>query len=409
MSSGKVTAMGIAFSPPDIGEDEVHAVSEVLCSGWITTGPVTKQFESEIAAYVGTPRAVCLSSATAAMELILRLFGIGEGDEVITSAYTYTASASVIHHVGAKVVLCDVKPGTYEIDHADLESRIGPRTKAIIPVDLGGVMCDYDQLLDLVSSRSSDFRPQGTMQEALGRVLVLGDAAHSFGSVRRGVRSGAAADFTAFSFHAVKNLTTGEGGAATWRPLRGVKDEDIYRQFMLLSLHGQTRDALSKTEARSWDYDVVEPYYKFNMTDIMAAIGRTQLVRYDGLLARRRELVAVYKDCLAEVPVESIAHEGPGFTSNCHLMLTRVVGFNATLRNQLITRMAERGISCNVHFKPLPLLAAYRRLGLDIHDYPHAWRQFENEVTLPLHTLLSAEDVRSIVCAYSREINVLSR
>jgi dTDP-4-amino-4,6-dideoxygalactose transaminase len=397
----------IPFSPPDIGQEEIRAVAEVLKSGWITSGPVTRSFEDAIASYVGVPRAVCLNSATAAMEAVLRLFEVGPGDEVITSAYTYTASASVIAHVGATIKLCDVAPGSYHLDPAELDRLITPRTKAIIPVDIGGVMCDYDTIRAVIDAHESEFAPASQFQNTLGRVLLLADAAHSFGSSRQGKQSGTVADFTAFSFHAVKNLTTAEGGAIVWRPGLGLRDDEIDHRLHLMILHGQTKDAMSKMKAGAWEYDVIAPLYKWNMTDIMAAIGLVQLQRYDGMLARRRELVAMYESGLAGSPVEFIRHAGEDYASNCHLMLTRVLGGSSEQRNTIIESLVQQGIACNVHFKPLSILTAYRNLGFRAEDYPHAIQQYENEITLPLHTLLTDEDVRYVVKNYREAVNVL--
>lgn len=383
--------MQIPFSPPDIGEAEIAEVVDTLRSGWITTGPKTKHFEQMIAAYCGTTRAVCLNSATAALECTLRLLGIGPGDEVITSAYTYTASASVICHVGATPVLVDTAPDSYEMDYERLAAAVTTRTKAVIPVDLAGVMIDYDRLFAAIETKKSLFRPAGPLQEAYGRVLVVADGAHSLGAERGGRRCGSVADFTTFSFHAVKNLTTGEGGAVTWRPDPGVDDDAVYKQYMLLSLHGQNKDALAKTQLGAWEYDIVAPYYKCNMTDILASLGIAQLRRYDAILARRHELIAFYDRALRDMPVTTLCHSGPGFRSSGHLYLTRLTGRDSATRGAVIRRLAEQGVSANVHYKPLPMLTAYRDLGFDIADYPNAYRQFQNEITLPLHTCLTDE------------------
>ena len=384
----------IAFSPPDIGEAEIAAVAEVLRSGWITTGPKTKQFERRLASYCGVPRAACLGSATAALELTLRVLGIGPGDEVITSAYTYTASASVICHVGATPVLVDTAPGSYGMDYDRLAAAITEKTKAVIPVDIAGVMCDYGRIYEIIRERTGLFNPsENPIQRALGRVAVLADAAHSLGAYRAGNRSGQAADFTCFSFHAVKNLTTGEGGAAVWGPVPGVPEEEIYRQYMLLSLHGQSRDAFAKTRGGSWEYDILFPAYKCNMTDIQAAIGMIQLSRYPALLERRKELFTLYQQELADAPVSLLVHQGMDFCSSHHLCLTRLEGLGEGERNEVIRKLADRGIASNVHYKPLPLLTAYRSLGFSIEAFPNALAQYQNELTLPLHTLLSDEDV----------------
>lgn len=386
----------IPFSPPDITEKEIEAVSSVLRSGWITTGPETKTFEKEISTYCQTPKAVCLNSATAALEMTLRLLGIGEGDEVITSAYTYTASASVIHHVGAKIVLVDVADGSFEMDYDALDSLINENTKAIIPVDIGGVMCDYDRIFEIVRSKKHLFRPSNEIQEKMGRLFVLADGAHSFGSERKGLKSGNVADFTSFSFHAVKNLTTAEGGAVTWRHIDGVDDEELYRGYMLLSLHGQSKDALAKTKAGAWEYDIVSPAYKCNMTDIMAAIGRVQLQRYNEILAARRQIINIYDDAMKKLDVEYLHHYGDDFASDGHLYLVRLNGKNSSFRNEVITKMAEKGIATNVHYKPLPMHTAYKNLGFDIKDYPNVYRQFENEISLPLNSKMSADDAKYV-------------
>lgn len=392
--------MKILFSPPDITELEISEVVDTLRSGWITTGPKTKHFEQEIAAYCGTNQAVCLNSATAAMETALRLLGVGEGDEVITSAYTYTASASVICHVGAKVVLVDTAPDSFEMDMDALEAAITEKTKVIIPVDLAGILCDYDRIFEIVERKKCLFRPHNALQEAFGRIVVLADAAHAFGAQRNGKRCGQIADFTSFSFHAVKNLTTAEGGALTWRSIPGWEDTQLYQQCMLLSLHGQSKDALAKTKLGAWEYDIVMPGYKCNMTDIMAAIGLAQLKRYDALLARRREIIAYYDQTFAGKGVRTLCHFGEQHASSGHLYLTRVEGKDETTRNRIITDLAERGIASNVHYKPLPMMTAYRQLGFSISDYPNAYHQYENEVTLPLHTLLTDEQVAYVANAF---------
>ena len=387
----------IPFSPPDMSEAEIQAVSEALRSGWITTGPKTKLFEQRIAKYCNTNKAVCLNSATACMELVLRLFGIGEGDEVITSAYTYTASASVVCHVGAKLVLCDTKEGSYEMDYDKLPDLITEKTKAIIPVDIAGVMCDYKSIFEIVNSKKGVFSAKNKYQEALGRVLVLADCAHGFGAKQGGKTAGEVADFTSFSFHAVKNLTTAEGGALTWRPLVGISDEEIYKEFMLLSLHGQSKDALAKTQLGAWEYDIVSPAYKCNMTDIMAAIGLAQLDRYPDMLIKRKKLIGIYDDGLKDLAIEPLCHYTNEYQSSGHLYLTRLTGKDADFRNEFIIKLAEQGIACNVHYKPLPMHTAYKNLGFDIKDFPNAYSQFANEVTLPLNTKMSEEDAMYVV------------
>lgn len=390
----------IPFSPPDITEAEIDLVAEALRSGWITTGPKTKEFERQIAQYCGVSKAVCLNSATACMESILRLLGIGPGDEVITSAYTYTASASVICHVGAKVVLVDTKPGSFEMDYDQLEAAITPRTKAVIPVDLGGIVCDYDRIFAAVESRKTLFQPANDLQALFGRVIVVADAAHAFGARWHGKMAGQIADFTSFSFHAVKNLTTAEGGALTWLDRDGLDNEAVYKQFQLLSLHGQNKDALAKTQLGAWEYDIVGPWYKCNMTDVMASIGLAQLNRYQKLLQRRREIIARYDEGLSDLPVQVLTHYGKDHAGSGHLYLTRLSGFSDARRREVIVRMAERGISCNVHYKPLPMMTAYKAMGFDIVDYPNAYAQYQNEVTLPLHTRLSDEDVSYVIGNY---------
>lgn len=407
----------VPFSPPDITEQEIQEVVEALKSGWITTGPKTKEFEKQIASFVHVPRAVCLNSATACAELTLRFLGIGPGDEVITSAYTYTASASVVCHVGAKLVLVDTASDSYEMDYEKLEKAITERTKVIIPVDIGGVMCDYDRIFKIVEKKKALFHPTNEIQDKIGRVIILDDAAHAFGATRNGKMCGEVADFTSFSFHAVKNLTTAEGGALTWKEIPGIDNDWIYSQFMLLSLHGQNKDALAKTKLGAWEYDIVMPAYKCNMTDIMAGIGLAQLKRYPGILERRRAIVERYQKLLKELPVEFLVHdgtvhdeavhdgntqEGVEFHSSRHLCLVRLKGKDLAFRNQLIIDMAEAGVAANVHYKPLPMHTAYIKMGFDIKDYPNAYKQFENEITLPLHTCLTDEQVEYVAETFKR-------
>ena len=387
----------IPFSPPDMTEAEAIEVREAILSGWITTGPKTKEFERLIALCCQTKKAVALNSATAAMELTLRVLGVGPGDEVIVPAYTYTATASVVHHVGAKIVMVDVAPDSFEIDYDRIADAITERTKVVMPVDLGGVLCDYDRIFAAVESKRELFRPANNIQKAFGRVIVLADAAHAFGARWHDRMCGEVADFTSFSFHAVKNLTTAEGGAITWRPIEGIDDEWLYKQYQLLSLHGQSKDALAKTQLGAWEYDIVAPDYKCNMTDISAAIGLVQIRRYAELLHRRREIIERYNEALKDCNVQVLNHYGEDHQSSGHLYLVRLLGKDSSYRNEVIRKMAERGIACNVHYKPLPMMTAYKNLGFDIKDYPNAYHQFENEVTLPLHTRLTDEDVAYVI------------
>ena len=389
--------MKISFSPPDMTEQEVQGAAEALRSGWITTGPKTKEFEKRIAAYCGTSRAVCLNSCTAALESMLRILEVGPGDEVITSAYTYTASASVIAHVGAKIVLVDVEKDSFQMDLKRLSEAITERTKVIIPVDLGGVMCDYDRLFSVLEAKKHLYSPRDNRyQRAFDRPIVLADGAHSFGATYHGKRSGTAADFTCFSFHAVKNLTTAEGGAITWRDREGIDNDALYRDFMLVSLHGQSKDALSKMKPGAWEYDIVSLGYKCNMTDIMAGIGLAQLDRYEGMVARRREIVRRYDEALLPYGINRLNQFCEGFEGNGHLYLMRIPGISEEERNRIIEQMGENGIACNVHYKPLPMHTAYQRLGFSIAEYPNAFLQYENEISLPLHSLLTDEQVRYV-------------
>lgn len=389
--------MKIAFSPPDISEIEINEVVDTLRSGWITTGPKTKLLEKKITEYTHAARAVCLNSATAAMELTLRLLGVGEGDEVITSAYTYTASASVIHHVGAKIVLVDTAVNSFQMDYAKLERAITEKTKVIIPVDIAGVMCDYDKLFEIVHKKKNLFKPTNDIQQALGRICILADAAHSFGATYKGRNSGEVADFTSFSFHAVKNLTTSEGGAVTWRDIPGINNADIYEQYMLASLHGQSKDALAKTKLGAWEYDIVYPAYKCNMTDIAASLGLGQMERYSKTLTRRKEIIESYDNGLGDCDVDTLQHFGRDFSSSGHLYLVRLLGKDEKYRNHIIENMAERGIATNVHYKPLPMHSAYKTLGFDIKNYPNAFNMYKNEITLPLHNLLTDEQVEYVL------------
>lgn len=387
----------ISFSPPDMSEAEINEVAEALRSGWITTGPKTKEFERLIAMCCQTEQAVCLNSATACMELILRVLGVGPGDEVITSAYTYTATASVTCHVGAKVVMVDTALDSFEMDYDKLADAITEKTKVVLPVDLAGVVCDYDKIFAAVESKKHLFSPVNDIQKAYGRVIVLADAAHAFGAKWHGKMCGEIADFTSFSFHAVKNLTTAEGGALTWRNHDGVDNESLYKQFQLLSLHGQNKDALAKTRLGAWEYDIVAPYYKCNMTDVMAGIGLAQLKRYPEMLYRRRQIIERYNEGLRGCDVQVLDHFGDDHSSSGHLYLVRLLGEDVEYRNAVIERMAERGIACNVHYKPLPMMTAYKNLGFDIVDYPNAYNQYHNEITLPLHTSLTNEDVEYVI------------
>lgn len=393
--------MKIPFSPPDVGEAEIEQVVEALRSGWITTGPKTKELERQVAQFCHTSRAVCLNSATAALELTLHQLGIGPGDEVITCAYTYTASASVVCHVGAKLVLVDCQPDSFEMDYDALENAITEKTKAIIPVDIGGKVCDYDRIFAIVEKKKSLFTPsENKIQQALGRVAVVADAAHAFGARWHGKMCGEIADFTAFSFHAVKNFTTAEGGAVVWRDLDGIDNEDLYKKYMLLSLHGQSKDALAKTQLGAWEYDIVITGYKCNMTDIMAGIGLAQMKRYPELLQRRREIISRYDAVMDTLPVSVLRHYGDDFASSGHLYLVRLNGKDEQYRNDFIVKIAQRDVATNVHYKPLPMHTAYKALGFDIKDYPNAFHMYQNEVTLPLHTLLTDEQVEYVLDSF---------
>ncbi len=392
--------MKVPFSPPDMTEQEADLVREAILSGWITTGPKTKEFEQLIALSCQTKRAVCLNSATACMESILHVLGVGPGDEVITSAYTYTASCSVICHVGATPVLVDTKPGSFEMDYGKLADAITERTKVVIPVDLGGVPCDYDAIFAAVESKKHLFMAANDIQKAFGRVIVLADAAHAFGARWHGKMVGEIADFTSFSFHAVKNLTTAEGGALTWIPHDGVDDEALYKQFQLLSLHGQNKDALAKTQLGAWEYDIVAPFYKCNMTDIMAAMGLVQLKRYPEMMYRRRQMIERYNEAFKDLDVQVLNHypaDDPTTQSSGHLYITRLLGKTTEQRNEFIIKMAERDVACNVHYKPLPMMTAYKKLGFDIKDYPNAYEMFHNEVTLPLNTKMTDEMLEYVI------------
>lgn len=397
----------IPFSPPDMTDAEMNEVAEAMKSGWITTGPRTKEFEHLISMCCQTarqddegkplPTTVCLNSATACMELVLRVLGIGEGDEVIVPAYTYTATASAVCHVSARPVMVDCAPGSFEMDYSKVAEAINERTKAVMPVDLGGIVADYDAVFSAVESKKDLFRPRNDIQKAFGRCIVIADAAHAFGAMWHGKMCGEIADFTSFSFHAVKNLTTAEGGALTWRQIPGIKDEDIYKTLQLLSLHGQNKDALAKTRLGAWEYDIIGTWYKCNMTDIMAAIGIQQLKRYPELLRRRRQIIETFNEAFKDLPVEVLNHFDNYHSSSGHLYLVRLKDKDVDQRNELIVRMAERGIACNVHYKPLPMMTAYKAMGFDIKDYPNAYNQYRNEVSLPLHTRLTDDDVNYVI------------
>ncbi len=392
--------MTIPFSPPDISEAEIEEVAKALRSGWITTGPRTKALEKKIAEYCGVKKAVCLNSQTACAEMALRVLGVGAGDEVIVPAYTYTASASVVLHVGAKLVLVDTQKDSFEMDYTAVEKAITPNTKAIIPVDLGGVPCDYERIFEIVEKKKSIFCPRNKIQKALGRVAVMADTAHAFGAMRNGKRIGCIADFSSFSFHAVKNLTTAEGGALTWKTIPGIDDEEIYHNLQLLSLHGQSKDALAKNQLGAWEYDIVGAWYKCNMTDVVASIGLIQFERYPQMLNRRKEIIKRYDKAFVPLGVKTLAHYENKNESSGHLYITRIPKIGEKERNAIIIKMAEKGIACNVHYKPLPMHTAYKNLGFDIKDYPNAYGLYENEITLPLHTCLTDEQVEFVIESY---------
>ena len=394
--------MNIPFSPPDITEEEINEVSEALRSGWITTGPRTKELEKEVAELCGVNKAVCLNSQTACGEMTLRLLGIHEGDEVITSAYTYTASASVVCHVGAKLVLVDTQKDSLEMDYDKLADSITEKTKVIIPVDLGGVPCDYDKIFSIVESKKHLFHPENKLQEKIGRVIVMADTAHAFGATYHGKPVGSVADFSNFSFHAVKNFTTAEGGAAVWRDIEGIDSDKLYKKYQLFSLHGQSKDALAKTKLGAWEYDIVGPWYKCNMTDVVAGIGLAQMRRYKGLLARRKEIIGKYDAAFKPLGIKVLDHYNDEHQSSGHLYITRIPGITSEQRSEIITKMAEKGVACNVHYKPLPMMTAYKNLGFDIKDYPNAYENFANEITLPLHTKLTDEEVDYVIEQFSR-------
>lgn len=394
--------MNISFSPPDMSELEIQEVADAIKSGWITTGPKTKELERQIAQYVGVNRCVCLNSQTACGEMALRILGIGAGDEVIVPAYTYSASASIVDHVGAKIVFVDVQEGCLEMDYDKMEAAITDKTKAIIPVDLGGVPCDYDKIFAIVEKKKAMFQPKNEIQKAIGRIAICADTAHAFGATWHGKMCGSIADFSSFSFHAVKNFTTAEGGALAWKTIPGIDDEEIYHQLQLLSLHGQSKDALAKTKLGAWEYDIVGPWFKCNMTDIMAGIGLAQMKRYPAMLARRKEIIAKYDAAFQPLGVEVLDHYNDEHQSSGHLYITRIPGADLKERQEIIIKMAEAGIATNVHYKPLPMMTAYKNLGFDIKDYQNAYKRFENEITLPLHTCLTDEEVEYIIENYCK-------
>ncbi|MEE0929395.1 MAG: DegT/DnrJ/EryC1/StrS aminotransferase family protein [Acutalibacteraceae bacterium] len=392
----------IPFSPPDITENEIEAVADTLRSGWITTGPKTKEFEKKVADFLGTSKAVALGSCTSALEMTLRILGIGEGDEVIVPAYTYTATAACVAHVGAKIVIVDTSPESFLIDPDKIAEAVTERTKAVIPVDIAGKMCDYESIFKVVESKNYLFKPGNKIQELFNRVIVVSDSAHGFGSSRHGVMSGGMADFTAFSLHAVKTITAAEGGIATWRDVEGLDNDWLYQQYMLYSLHGQTKDALHKNLAGSWEYDIVVPGYKCNMTDIQAAIALVQLERFKDIQGRRRDIIKMYDVAMDEMGIGYLHHVNEEFVTSCHIYLTRVPGIGHRERNEIINRMADLGVACNVHFKPLPMMSAYKNMGFNIDDYPNAYAHYKNEITLPLHTKLTDEDIQYVIDCYRK-------
>lgn len=392
--------MNIPFSPPDISEEEINEVIDALKSGWITTGPKTKKLEKDLLEFTGTNIGVCLNSQTAAAEMTLRALGVGEGDEVITSAYTYTATASVVDHVGAKLVLVDTQKENLEMEYEKLKEAINEKTKVIIPIDLAGVPCDYDKIFEIVEEKKNLFKANNEIQKAYNRIIVMSDAAHALGAEYKEKKVGSVADFSNFSFHAVKNFTTAEGGYATWKDKEGIDNEKLYKKYQLLSLHGQSKDALSKTKLGSWEYDIVGPWYKCNMTDVLAGIGLAQVKRYPLLLKRRKEIIEKYDKAFRPLGIKSLNHFDQNHKSSGHLYITQVPGIDTEQRNKIIEEMAEKGIACNVHYKPLPLLTAYKNLGFDIKDYPNAYNHYKNEITLPLHTKLTDEEVDYIIENY---------
>ena len=393
--------MKIPFSLPDISEHEIEEVSAALRSNWITTGPRTKELEKRLASWLGTEKCVCLNSQTSCAEMGLRLLGIGEGDEIITCAYTYTATASVVCHTGADLKLIDTQKDSLEMDYDALENAITEKTKAVIPVDIGGVPCDYDRIFEIVESKKHLFRPKSDMQKAMGRIAVCADAAHALGAKAKDRMVGNIADFSAFSFHAVKNLTTAEGGALTWRTVDGIDNDALYRRLQLMSLHGQSKDAFAKSMLGGWEYDIVGTWYKCNMTDIAAALGLAQLDRYPDMLKRRREIIERYDTALLPVGIKTLDHYNDRHLSSGHLYITQVPGISAEQRNEIIHKMGERGISCNVHYKPLPMFTAYKQLGFDIKDFPNSYANYKNEITLPLYSSLTDEQLQYIIENYT--------
>lgn len=400
----EILKRNIPFSPPDMTEMEVEEVKKAILSGWITTGPRTKELERKIAAYVGTNKSVCLNSATAAMELTLYALGVGPGDEVIVPAYTYTASCSVICHVGATPVMVDCAKDSFEMDYNQMRDAITEKTKVIIPVDIAGIMCDYETIYRIIEEKKSLFQPANEMQKAFGRIIVMADCAHGFGASQNDLMAGSVADFTCYSFHAVKNFTTAEGGAVTWKSVDGIDDEHIYKQYQLLSLHGQNKDALKKSQLGAWEYDILFPAYKCNMTDIMAALGLVQMERYQGMLDRRHAIIEKYNEAFAKLPVKVLEHKSENQLSSGHLYFVRINGAKVETRNEVIVKMAEKGVACNVHYKPLPMLTAYKNLGFDIKDFPNAYVQYQNEITLPLYSRLTDEDVTYIIDAFVKSL-----
>ena len=406
MEKNKISPITGGFSPPDIDDEDIAEVVSVLKSGWITTGPKTKEFEKEIAFYCGTSRAVCLNSNTACSEMTLRLLGVGSGDEVIVPAYTYTASASVVAHVGAKIVMVDSQKNSLEMDYDLVEKAITDKTKVIIPVDIAGLPCDYDRIYEVVENKKTLFRPSNDIQKDFSRIIVMADGAHSFGAEYKGGRTGAIADFTNFSFHAVKNLTTAEGGAVTWREKKGLDNESIYNHYQLLSFHGQSRNALNKYESNSWEYDIVEPYFKCNMTDIHAAIGLSQLRRYHRLVERRHEIIKKYDEALLPLGFITLDHNGYKSKSSGHLYITRLPEKYGISRDDFLIKLAELGVPTNVHYKPLPMHSAYKKLGFDIRDFPNAYNFYKNEVTLPLHTRLTDNQVDYVIASVQKVLGL---